>query len=69
LGTTVRSGSALQLESGAGTSFESGGIMQLLAPQVRVNATGSCSPAARVGDAVSPATNSIVTGSSIVCIG
>ena len=68
-GTTVRSSAAFQLESGAGASFESGGVMQLQAPLVRVNAVASCSPAARLGDAVNPATNTIVTGSSIVCIG
>jgi hypothetical protein len=68
-GTTVRSSAALLLESGAGASFESGGVMQLQAPLVRLNAVASCSPAARLGDAVNPATSSIVTGSSVVCIG
>jgi hypothetical protein len=43
--------------------------MELQAPLVRLNPVASCSPAARLGDAVNPGTNTIVTGSPIVCIG
>lgn len=63
------SGSGLLLRAGSAATLEGLGSLALKGATVSVNGGVACAPAARVGDSVNAATNTILTSSSTVCIG
>ena len=59
----------LGLQASAQLNVDGGGPVRINGAQVAINGGTGCNPAARVGDAVDPVPNLIITGSPTVCIG